>query len=200
MRLHLVDDGLLRSPEERTLTTHDVGGNRLRDIISRDTGMCTGVTSNLTIPAGTGVINPTPVSGASSASTPDVRYDPKTTKFYELVRTSNTDPFGLVCRTTEDADGPLPVTRVRIVSADIPGNGEKSDVDVTPVSTRKQNNEAVKAVLSGMGYEGPITPVIRKAVLEMIAIEKSTNGKRGRTKGLPADMAKVAQMIAGTSK
>ncbi len=196
MRLHRIEDGLVRLPEERTLTTHDIGGNRLRDVTSRHTGMCTGVTSNLTIPPGSSVIQPTPVSGNKSASTPDVRFDPNRSVYYELVRNKDTDPFGLVCRTTDNQDGPLPVTRVRVVSASIPGNGGKSDLGVTPISTRKQNNEAVRAVLSGMGYEGPITPVIRKAVLEMIEIEKGTKGKRGRTKGMPADMVKVAQMIA----
>lgn len=177
MRLHVIDDGLIRLPEERGITTRDVGGNRLRDVTSRDTGMCTGVTSNLTIPPGSGVIEPTPVSGAKSASTPDVRYDPETTRYYELVRTSDSDPFGLVCRTTEDSDGPLPVTRVRIVSADVPQTGEKSGLPFTPISTRKANNEAVRAMLSGMGYNGPVTPVMRKAALEMIAIERNVSGK-----------------------
>lgn len=200
MRLHLVDDGLLRSPEERTLTTHDRGGNRLRDVTDPNTGMCTGVTSPLTIPDGTRVINPTPVSGAKSASTPDVRFDPDNTVYYELHRSKDSDPFGMVLRTTSDPDGPLPITRVRVVSADVPKTGGKSGLPFTPTSTRKENNDAVKAVLAGMGYTGPITPEIRKATLEMIAIEKSTNGKRGRTKGMPADMFKAAQQLAKRSR
>lgn len=200
MRLHLVDDGLLRSPEERTLTTHDKGGNRLRDVIHPDTGMCTGVTSPLTIPDGTRVIHPTPVSGAKSASTPDVRFDPDQAVYYELIRNSDSDPFGLVCRTTSDLDGPLPVTRVRVVSADVPKTGGKSGLPFTPTSARKENNAAVRAVLAGMGYAGPITPAIRKAALEMIAIEKAGNGARGRTKGMPRDLSKAAQQLAKFSR
>ena len=200
MRLHLVDDGLLRSPEERTLTTHDRGGNRLRDVINPDTGFCTGVTSPLTIPDGKGVINPTPVSGAKSASTPDVRFHPDKEVYYDLARNSDSDPFGLVIRTTDNADGPLPVTRVRVIQADVPKTGGKSGLPYTPTSTQKENTKAVRAVLAGMGYAGPITPEIRKAVLEMIAIEKSANGNRGRTKGMPRDLSKAAQQLAKLSK
>lgn len=200
MRLHLVEDGLLRSPEERTLTTRDRGGNQLRDVINPDTGMCTGVTSPLTIPDGTRVITPTPVSGAKSASTPDVRFDPDREVYYDLVRTRDSDPFGLVVRTCDDQDGPLPVTRIRVVQADVPKTGGKSGLPFTPTSARKENTKAVRAVLAGMGYAGPITPAIRKAALEMIAIEKSAMGKRGRTKGMPADTSKAAQQLAKRSR
>lgn len=202
MRLHRIEDGLVRLPEERTLRTHDIGGNPLRDVIDRNTGMCTGVTSNLTIPDGKSVMDPTPVSGAKSASTPDVRFDPTREVYYELVRNKASDPFGLVVRTTDDLDGPLPCTRVRVVTAKVPGNGGKSDLGVTPISARKANNDAVRAVLASMGYTGKITPEIRKACLEMIAIEKATsseNGPRGRTKGMPRDLSKAAQKILGSS-
>lgn len=195
MRLHRIEDGLVRLPEERTLRTHDIGGNPLRDVVDRETGFCTGVTSNLTIPDGTSVMQPTPVSGAKSASTPDVRFDPTREVYYELVRNKASDPFGLVVRTTDDQDGALPVTRVRVVTAKDGKSGEKSDLPFTPISTRKANNDAVKAILAGMGYTGKVTPEIRKAALEMIAIEKSLNGKRGRTRGIPADMSRVADMM-----
>lgn len=200
MRLHPVEDGLIRFPDERTLTTHDRGGNRLRDVTDPETGMCTGVTSPLTIPDGTRVIHPTPVSGAKSASTPDVRFDPDREVYYDLVRNSDSDPFGLVIRTCDNADGPLPVTRVRVVSADVPKTGGKSGLPFTPISSRKENTAAVRAVLAGMGYAGPITPAIRKAALEMIAIEKSANGARGRTKGMPRDLSKAAQQLAKMSR
>lgn len=200
MRLHPVDDGLLRSPEERTLTTHDRGGNTLRDVIHPETGFCTGVTSPLTVPDGTRVITPTPVSGAKSKSAPDVRFDPDREVYYDLVRNKDSDPFGLVVRTCDDPDGPLAVTRVRVIQADVPKTGGKSGLPYTPTSTRKENTAAVRAVLAGMGYSGPITPEIRKAALEMIAIERSTNGTRGRTKGMPRDMSKAAQMLARMSK
>jgi len=200
MRLHPVDDGLIRFPEERTLTTHDRGGNPLRDVINPDTGFCTGVTSPLTVPDGMSVMQPTPVSGAKSASTPDVQFDPDSELYYDLVRTSDSDPFGLVIRTTSDPDGPLPVTRIRVVSADVPKTGGKSGLPYTPTSTQKENTAAVRAVLAGMGYAGPITPAIRKAALEMIAIERSANGQRGRTKGMPRDLSKAAQQLAKMSK
>jgi len=162
--------------------------------------MCTGVTSPLTIPDGTRVITPTPVSGARSASTPDVRFDPDQHLYYDLVRTKDSDPFGLVVRTCDDPDGPLPITRIRVVSADVPETGGKSGLPFTPVSTRKENNAAVRAVLKGMGYSGPITTAIRHAALEMIAIEKSANGARGRTRGMPRDLTKAARMITGSSQ
>lgn len=171
MRLHRIDDGLVKGPDERTLTKYDKGGNKLRDVVDPTSGMCTGVTSPLTITDR--IIQPTPVSGGKSKDAPDVRFDPEKEVYYELVRNKDTDPFGLVMRTTSDADGPLPVTRVRVVSALPPTNGGKSGLPFTPISTRKENDVAVKAVLDAMGYKGKITPEIRKAALEMIEIEKN---------------------------
>lgn len=206
MRLHRIEDGLVKMPDERTLRTHDIGGNRLRDVINPETGMCTGVTSPLTVPDGTSVMNHTPVSGAKSKSAPDVRFDPEKEVYYELVRNKDSDPFGLVYRTCEDSDGPLPVTRVRVVSALPPTSGGKSGLPFTPVSSRKENDEAVKAVLAGMGYKGPITREIRKAALEMIEIERNaivplvrkTSKKRNSPSksDMSAKMAKLQEKYA----
>lgn len=199
MRLHRIEDGLVPQPDERKLTKYDKGGNKLRDVVDPVTGMCTGVTSPLTVPDGTRIMNPTPVSGGKSKSAPDVRFDPTREIYYELNRTRDSDPFGLVVRTVSDGDDPLPVTRIRVVQANVPGNGGKSGLPFTPVSVRQQNNEAVKAVLDAMGYKGKITPEIRQAALEMIEIEKSAacplvrKGKKKRTSPTKTDMS--AKMV-----
>ena len=201
MRLHRIEDGLVKEPSERTLRTHDIGGNRLRDVMDKNTGMCTGVTSPLTIPDGTRVMQPTPTSGSPSKSAPDVRFDPAKEVYYELVRNKDTDPFGLVMRTTSDPDGPLPVTRVRVVSALPPTNGEKSGLPYSPISTRKANDEAAKAVLDAMGYKGKITPEIRAAALEMIEIERNAAcklirkaPKKGKKRTSPDMSAQIAKL------
>lgn len=176
MRLHPVEDGLIPEPDERGMTRRDSGGNKLVDVHDGN-GFVTGVRSNLTIPSGSSVIMPTPVSGAKSAATPDVRFDAERQVYYDLIRSKDTDPVGLVVRTTADGDNPLKVTQIRIIEV-VPTQSRvaerNSSAPVRPaVSVRSENDAAVKAVLDGIGYKGAITPQIRKAALEMIAIERN---------------------------
>lgn len=201
MRLHRIEDGLVPQPDERKLTKYDKGGNKLRDVVDPVTGMCTGVTSPLTVPDGTRILKPTPVSGGKSKSAPDVRFEPTREVYYELQRNSDSQPFGVVVRTVADGDALLPVTRVRVVSATSPTNGGKSGLPYTPISTRKANDDAAKAVLDAMGFKGKITPEIRQAALEMIEIEKAAacplvrNGKKKRTSKKNPDMsAQIAKL------
>lgn len=183
MRLHRVEDGLIPGPDERKLTKYDKGGNKLRDVVDPNTGMCTGVTSPLMVPDGTRVMNHTPVSGGKSKSAPDVRFNAEREVYYELNRSKDSDPFGLVVRTVADGDALLPVTRIRVVSAQSPTGDGKSGLPYSPESVRKQNTDAARAVLAGMGYTGPLTPEIRKAALEMIEIEKNALCKLVRKTG-----------------
>lgn len=177
MRLHPAKDGLIPFPDERTLIRRDKGGNRLRDRVDPQTGFCTGVTSPL-LSNGVHVL---PYKRPTGASGPDVRFDSKSARYYDLIRESDSDPIGLVVRLTTDGDASLPCTRVRIVK------GEKSESGASernssapvrkPVSARKANDEAVRAVLAAMGYKGPIDSKMRKAALELIAYEKTCTGR-----------------------
>jgi len=45
------------------------------------------------------------------------------------------------------------------------------------VSVRKQNDEAARAILAGMGYTGPFTKNIRDAALAMLEMEKNACGQ-----------------------
>lgn len=177
MRLHPAKDGLIPHPDERGLSVRDRGGNRLIDLHDPTSGFCVGVTSPLTS-TGMSVLTPKPASGGKG---PDVRFDAESERYYELIRSRDSDPIGIVVRLDTDGDALLPTTRVRVVQA-TPSKDRKSERNSTaPVrkapSVRKQNDDAVKAVLAGMGYTGPITPQIRKATLEMIAMEKSIQSK-----------------------
>jgi hypothetical protein len=183
VRLHPAKDGLLPHPHERGLTVRDRGGNRLRDIISPETGFCTGVASPLTFSpkdAGLSVLSPKPPSGGKGS---DIRYDDDSARYYDLIRSDASAPVGLVVRLVSDGDDKLPCARVRVVEA-APSPSRESERNCSApvqksVSTRKQNDQAVKAILDAHGYEGKITPEIRKVVLEMIAMEKSVSGKDG---------------------
>jgi hypothetical protein len=177
VRLHPAKDGLLPHPDERGMTRRDRGGNPLRDVTDHETGFCTGVTSPL-LSSGLSVI---PHVSPSGGVGPDTRFSAERQVYYDMVRSSETAPIGLVVRTTTDCDGPLPITRVRVVESSIPVTGDSVANCTAPVlksvSVRKANDAAVKAVLSAMGYKGPITREIRKATLEMIALERSITGQ-----------------------
>jgi len=176
MRLHPAKDGLIPMPDERGLSVRDRGGNRLVDVYDPTTGFCVGVTSPLST-TGMSVFTPKP---PSSGHGPDVRFDTESNRYYELIRESNSDPIGIVVRLDTDGDTPLPCARVRVIQAK-PSASRKSERNSTaPVqkkpSVRKQNDEAVRAVLSAHGYKGPITPQIRKVCLELIAMERHVSG------------------------
>lgn len=182
MRLHPVEDGLVPHPDERGMTRRDIGGNRLTDVTNPISGMCTGVTSPLT-PSGASVRPASPIGGGSGA---DVRFDPESARYYELVRSSKSAPIGFVVRLTTDGDESLPCSRVVIIQAEQSPGGKSERVSNAPVrkapSVREQNDMAAKAVLSAMGYTGPITPEIRNAALQMIEIEKNTVARLERAK------------------
>jgi hypothetical protein len=176
MRLHPVKDGLIPLPAERGLNVRDRGGNKLVDTIDPKTGFCTGVSSPLTLPEGH-VLTAKPPSGGSGQ---DVRFDSESARYYDLIRESGSDPIGLVIRTVADGDELLPCTRIRVVEAAASKSRTSERNSTAPVrnggrgvSVRTENDLAVKSVLAGMGYKGPITREIRIACLEMIAIEKA---------------------------
>lgn len=177
MRLHPAKDGLIPMPDERGLTVRDKGGNRLIDVYDPTTGFCVGVTSPLTS-TGMSVSTPKPPSSGHGA---DIRLDAESNRYYELVRKSDSDPIGIVVRLVTDADELLPCTRVRVIEAQPSASRESERKSTAPVqksvSTRKQNNDAVRAILDSMGYKGKITPEMRKACLEMIEIEKALSKK-----------------------
>lgn len=175
MRLHPVKDGLVPHPDERGMTRRDLGGNKLVDVVNPISGYCVGVTSALT-PSGNSVRPASQVSGTTSG--PDVRFDPDTARYYQLVRESKSAPIGIVVRLTTDGDDSLPCSRVIIIRGESSATGASERKSNAPVqkqlSVREQNDMAAKAVLSAMGYTGPITPEVRNAALQMIAIEKNT--------------------------
>lgn len=185
MRLHPAKDGLVPLPHERGMTKRDRGGNKLVDVVSPETGFCVGVRSPLT-PDGMSVRLAKSVSGGKGI---DTRYDPESELYYDLVRSSGTDPIGLVVRTVEMKDDSLPCTRVAIYRNGMPVPPEKVQDCTAPVrralSTRKENDAAVKAVLRAMDYHGPITREIRKAALEMIQMEKELQSRKSEMSGLP---------------
>lgn len=177
MRLHPAKDGLIPFPDERTLIRRDKGGNRLRDRIDPQTGFCTGVTSPL-LANGVHVL---PYKRPTGASGPDVRYDSESARYYDLIRTSETEPIGLVVRLTSDGDDSLPCTRVRIIKGERSATGEPERKSTAPVqksvSARKANDEAVRAILASHGYSGPIDRKMRRLALELIAYEKTCTGR-----------------------
>ena len=180
MRLHPVDDGLIPLPDERGLRVRDRGGNNLVDVTDPKTGFCVGVRSNLTTRDGVSVFPASPVSGGSPSVGSDTRFDPEHEVYYDLIRSSDTDPVGLVVRTVADGDAPLRTTRVRVVTSGKSVSHEIAAKSTAPVrknvSARKQNDEAVRAILSAHGYTGKITPVVRKLALELLAYEKHISG------------------------
>lgn len=181
MRLHPVKDGLIPQPHERGMTKRDRAGNRLIDVVDPRTGFCVGVRSPLTVRGP--VTMASPMSGGNG---PDVRFDPSSHRYYELVRDAVTDPIGFVVRLVTDGDNFLPCSRVRIIrstTAPSAESGRKSTAPVRkPLSVREQNDLAAKSVLSAMGYTGPFTPEVRNAALAMIEIEKNTAVQLRRNK------------------
>lgn len=185
MRLHPAEDGLIPEPSERGVKTRDRSGNRLIDVVDPKTGFCTGVRSPMTIPAGQSVLPHTPVSAGVAPSGSMTQFDTEHKVYYDLLNGSDSEKFGVVVRTEADGDNPLRCTRVRVVQAVMPHNRQrnvtgdrsgKSAAQRKSVSTRVQNDQAVKAVLISIGYTGTITPQVRKVVLEMIELEKTVPG------------------------
>lgn len=179
MKLHPAKDGLLPLPDERGLTVRDKGGNRLVDVVSPQTGFCTGVRSPLTT-TGKSVLPATPVGAGSAGPGMDVRFDQTQEVYYDLVRSEASEPIGIVVRTCADGDAPLRTTRVKVVQAGVPVPPEMQADCTAPVrksdSARKANTDAVTALVRSMGYKGKITKEIRTAALEMIAMEKACRG------------------------
>jgi hypothetical protein len=177
VRLHPVNDGLIPGSDERTLIRRDRAGNPLIDVVDPTTGFCIGVRSNLTFRDGESVLTPKSPSGGSGV---DTRFDSESARYYDYVRKSDSDPVGIVVRLESDGDGRLPCSRVRVVKATPSLSRESERKSSAPVqkalSTRKDNDSAVKSVLSAMGYKGPITKEIRRATLEMIQMERSVSG------------------------
>lgn len=173
MRLHPVKDGLIPLPDERGMTRRDKGGNKLVDVVDPDSGYCIGTRSPLTIKGR--VVEAATITGGSGT---DVRFDPESARYYELVRDAATEPIGFVVRLTTDGDDSLPCARVRVIQATKPIDVRKAGKSTAPVrkklSVREENDRAAEAVLRAMGFEGKITPEIRDAALAMIEIEKNT--------------------------
>lgn len=178
MRLHPAKDGLIPQPDERGLTVRDKGGNTLIDLHDPTTGFCVGVTSPLTS-TGMSVF---PAKSCGGGNGPDIRKDEQSERYYELVRSSHSAPVGIVVRLTTDEDALLPTTRVRVIQAAPSTNGKSERKSTAPVqkkpSVRSENNAAVKAILSAMGFKGKVTPQIRDACLAMIEMEKSVSGRK----------------------
>ena len=167
MRLHPAKDGLIPEPSERGLTIRDSGGNRLSDVVSPLTGFCTGVTSPMTIRPGQSVIDHKAPSGGKAPSGSDVLFSTKERVYYEPLQVPNGGRVGIVVRTCDDSDGPLPSSRITIMT------DESTSVPGKRRSVRKENDEAARAILSAMGYNGPMTPIWRKMALDLLAREKA---------------------------
>ena len=182
MRLHPVKDGLIPLPHERGMTVRDKGGNRLVDVVDPETGYCVGTRSPLSVKGK--VMKAAPIQGGSGE---DVRFDPDSSRFYELVRKTASDPIGFVVRLTTDKDETLPCTRVRVIQAVTPLKSRNGRRATTPMqkklSVREENDAAALAVLTAMGYEGEITPQIRDAALAMIELEKGSIARLVRNEG-----------------
>jgi hypothetical protein len=174
VRLHPVKDGLIPEPHERGLTVRDRGGNRLVDLISPDTGFCTGVTSPLTM-SGESVFPGTPTSGGRAANQPDVLFSPEERVYYEPLQTPTGGRVGIVVRTCADSDGPLRTSRIRIMT------DEKSVSPGKKRSVRKENDSAARAILSAMGWTGPLTPEWREMALRLLAREKALQAYQDET-------------------
>lgn len=180
VKLHPAKDGLIPLPDERGITRRDKGGNPLIDVVSPQSGFCTGVRSPLTT-TGKSVIEPTPASAGTAGTGMDVRFDQCARVYYDLIRSSGTDPIGLVVRTVADGDDLLPITRVRVVEAGIPIAPQNVADCTAPVrksdSARDANTRAAEAVIRSMGFTGTITRQMRTAALEMIALERAHTGQ-----------------------
>lgn len=140
-----------------------------------------------------------PVSGGCGK---DVRLDPETGLYYDLIRSSESDPVGVVVRTESDGDNPLRCTRVTVIQSTKRLSGKSAENCSAPVhksvSRRKQNDQAIRAVLVTLSrdldfweiclkagvsaYEiedlaiTPITPKIRKLVIGLIESERAKSG------------------------
>jgi hypothetical protein len=104
------------------------------------------------------VEQPGSVSGTPNASTPNiigVTYGETGSVYYDAAQVieANGQTYGLVIRTVEMGDRPLPVSRVKVTK-------QPSDAD-----------EAVRAAVRAMGYHGKVTKGMRQAILDMLALE-----------------------------
>jgi hypothetical protein len=167
VRLHPVEDGVVRNPDERGMTVRDSGGNRLIDVHNPLTGFCTGVTSPMTVRPGQSVIDHKAPNGGKAPSGADVLFSPKERVYYEPLQVPNGGRVGIVVRTCADADGPLPVSRIRIMT------DESTSVPGKKRSVRKENDAAARAILAGMGWKGELTKEWREMALRLLAREKA---------------------------
>lgn len=181
MRLHPVKDGLIREPSERGMTVRDSGGNPLVDVYNPETGFCTGVTSPMMVPYGQSVIDHKPPTGGKAPSGADVLFSTKERVYYEPLQVPNGGRVGIVVRTCDDSDGPLPKTRISIIT------DEKTHVPGKARSVRKENDDAARAILSAMGYKGPMTPLARSMALDLLAQERAKQAYADEMRALDAE-------------
>jgi hypothetical protein len=163
-------EGKVPDPSGRGMTRTDRGGNRLIDVVHPETGYCVGVRSPLTFKAGERVIpHKSPSGGAGS----DVRFAGNREVWVELTEEARKSGQAKVVRLTTDGDGILPVTRVRVDEVGTPDEITKAQIVRNQTDARNEREAAILAVLSGMGYDGPITRSVRSAVWSMIQAERN---------------------------
>jgi len=157
-----IDEGLVPSPDERTLRHRDRSGQKLRDVINPKTGFCTGVTGPMESDG-------TTVRAAkeiSASGTPLPEYDTVTGVWW-MVGPDGPTGDALVIRTTTTPDGPLRRTRIvkkdEIASGTDPRTGEKSSKKRD--SERRKHHQANRAQRADKPKPARITDIEISAYL-----------------------------------